>query len=71
MAREQLSFPFEGPNPPAQAPAEEKKPAYDFVVEDECTYCGAPFESERSCKYCESNHIKKVYLKKQSGENIH
>lgn len=31
---------------------------------DECRYCGALYESEHSCRYCENNHMKLAYLEK-------
>ncbi len=32
-------------------------------VDDQCQYCGAPFESDRSCRYCAGNPTKRAYLK--------
>ncbi len=64
---EQMSFDFEGKDiPPAEKKAENEVPSRGpsrIEVDDECQYCGAPFESNRSCQYCASNPTKKDFLK--------
>ena len=74
----QASFDFgenipERPTVPEKPTAKEREP--DAAVmeaqvrpkieeNDECRYCGAPYESEHSCRYCENNHMKLAYLEK-------
>ncbi len=40
---------------------------YKFEAEDMCGYCNAPFESQQSCQFCQSNSKKKAFLKAQKN----
>jgi hypothetical protein len=48
--------------PQEQEQEQENDNSSHIETDDECQYCGAPYESDRSCRYCQGNPTKKAYL---------
>jgi hypothetical protein len=62
---EQYKFVFsEEPEREFIPQAQEGHEPSHIEADDECQYCGAPYESDRSCRYCKSNPTKRAYLGK-------
>ncbi|MDE2173630.1 MAG: hypothetical protein KGJ31_03590 [Patescibacteria group bacterium] len=60
---EQPFLPFPEESKEERLPAPESHGPSHIETDDECQYCGAPYESDRSCQYCQSNPTKKAYLR--------
>jgi|GEM_PF-4717087 len=58
---EQMGFDFDGNKEIPPPPAQREKIEYNFAERDECTRCGAPFESMNSCVECAHNPMKAKY----------
>jgi len=67
QGHEQLSFNYDQtPSPSAEPKQEIKIPIEKPVsveLDNECQYCGTPYESDRSCVHCMRNAAKRAYLK--------
>jgi hypothetical protein len=49
----------------------EREDPYEFFEgENECQYCGHPYDSADSCKYCKGDKTKLAYLKRQEEKPL-
>ena len=66
----QMSFPFEAPRPEKNIGSGEGHDFSHIENDDECQYCGQPFESASTgCQHCVANRRKKAYLEKLKKKN--